>query len=743
VEPSADVDRRGREIVAEQRHVDRAYERLAELRDETAAMLRDAYRQADVGTFGSLVDRDVMVYRTELRARALDAADDGLVFGRLDLSDDDEVRYIGRLGVRTIERDSLVIDWRAPAAEAFYRATPEDAYGVVRRRVLHCRGHRVVDIEDDLLDADAGAHLTVVGDGAFLAALARTRDGTMRDIVATIQREQDEVIRASADATVIVRGGPGTGKTAVALHRVAYLLFRHRQRFGSRGVLVIGPNPRFTRYIERVLPSLGEGGAVLRSLGDLVEDVSASYHDSYELAQVKGESVMTKVLRRAVTDAPPGAPEELTVTYRGTVLRIDAGRLRSLRREVHRRRREANGARGFVTTRLLDIVWERMSELGGEDARPLRRAEFDADVRDQSAFVSFLQAWWPLRRPADVLATLADRDRLARAAGRDVEPARVTALAEGWATELPRGRYSYADIALLDELDVILGRPPRQRQRPADDDGDPSVVEGYDIFTGEDLTSDEGPVELSEVTTYTQRLERSRRVSADDDDDAPRPEYNHIVVDEAQDLSPLQWRMLGRRGPHATWTIVEDAAQSARADLEASIAARDTALGTRRREEYELTANYRNPAEIAAVAARVLHRAVPGARPATAVRPGGHPPVVQHVDDYAELAAAVRRVVDEDAAQVDGTIAVIAAPGRASSLAGAAGERVQVLEALDAKGLEFDAVVIAAPEEIVAAAPTGERTFYVALTRATQRLSVITVDQEWSALLSPVPESVS
>ena len=732
------ADVRAREIAAEQRHVDRVYRRLEELRAETASMLRDAYRQADVGTFGSLVDRDVMVYRTQLRARALDEADDGLVFGRLDLAEDDEVRYVGRLGVRTADRDSLVIDWRAPAAEAFYRATPEDPRGVVRRRVLHCVGHRVADIEDDLLDADAGARLAVVGDGAFLASLARTRDGAMRDIVATIQREQDEVIRASADATVLVRGGPGTGKTAVALHRVAYLLFRHRQRFGGRGVLVIGPNPRFTRYIERVLPSLGEGGAVLRSLGDLFEGVTATHHDPYEIAQVKGVDAMTRVLRRAVADAPPGAPEELTVTYRGTVVRLDADVLRTLRREISRRRREANGARAFAAERLLDAVWERLHALGTDDARPLRRAFVDADVREQRAFTDFLRAWWPLRRPAGILATLADPERLARAAGRDLDPGQVAALAGGWATELLRGRYSFADVALLDELDVILGRPPRTRRRPADDDGDPGVVEGYDVFTGEDLTEGEGPAELQEVTTYTQRLERSRRVDGADDQAGPRPEYTHIVVDEAQDLSPMQWRMLARRGPHATWTIVEDAAQSARADLGASMAARDRALGTRRREEYELTANYRNPAEIAQVAARVLARAVPGARPAAAVRPGGDPPEVHRVA-AGEVAAAVRRVTERDAGRVDGTVAVIAASGRSDELAGLAGatERVQVLEALEAKGLEFDAVIIAAPEEIVAAAPTGERTLYVALTRATRRLSVVTADDAWARLLTP------
>lgn len=204
----------------------------------------------------------------------------------------------------------------------------------------------------------------------------------------------------------------------------------------------------------------------------------------------------------------------------------------------------------------------------------------------------------------------------------------------------------------------------------------------------------------------------------------------------------MQWRMLARRGPHATWTIVEDAAQSARSDLDTATAARDTALGTRRREEYELTTNYRNPAEIAAVAARVLTRAVPGARPAAAVRPGGHPPVVHQVaaDDLAET---VRRTVAGDAASVDGTIAVIAAPGRAPALAGLATDRVQVLEALEAKGLEFDAVIIAAPEEIVAAAPTGERTLYVALTRATQRLSVVTAEPEWAEMLRPVTETAS
>ena len=209
--PAGDPQAKERELAAEQRHVDRAYVRLETMRDEAQALLRQGYRQAQVGTRAALVERDVMVYRAELWARSLDAADDGLVFGRLDHLDH-EIRHIGRIGIRDDDSEVLVVDWRAPAAEAFYRATPDDPRGVVRRRVLHCRGRDVVDIEDDLLDPEAADDMVVVGDGAFLAALSRTRDGSMHDIVATIQREQDEAIRAPIDGSVLVRGGPGTAR---------------------------------------------------------------------------------------------------------------------------------------------------------------------------------------------------------------------------------------------------------------------------------------------------------------------------------------------------------------------------------------------------------------------------------------------------------------------------------------------------------------------------------------------------
>ncbi|MEV4256654.1 AAA family ATPase, partial [Spirillospora sp. NPDC049652] len=713
-----------REIAAEQRFVDRAYDRLGEMREDARAMLREGFRQSLAGTKGSLVDRDAMVHQAAQRAHALDIADDGLVFGRLDLApreyaddaqpsgrivDGREVRYVGRIGVRTREHDSLVIDWRAPAAEDFYRATPEEPRGVIRRRVLHSRGHKVVDIEDDLLDPDAAEGLAVVGDGAFLASLARTREGTMRDIVATIQREQDEVIRAPADGTVLVRGAPGTGKTAVALHRVAYLLFRHRRRFGSRGVLVVGPNPRFTSYIERVLPSLGEGSATLRSLGDLVPGVTASAHDTPELARAKGSEAMVAVLRRAVTDHAPDAPNELRVVYRGVVIRLDRGRLDRIRAEVHRRARgSVNTARGRAADALLDALWDAFGHLGGpqaveEDAEaagqgelalwnsilaadglgeldaggrpaPRRgsREEFDARVREQRAFTDFLQAWWPIRTPLDVLSALSDPARLRRAAARDLDRNVLDALAASWASDVR----TYQDIALLDELDAQLGsppRPPRHRRAPAADD--PFVVDGVNVLTGEAVPDEDWEPGMDELTTSIERMERARRV--DDGVYEERPEYAHIVVDEAQDLSPMQWRMLGRRGRQASWTIVEDPAQSAWEDLGAARAAMDAALGGEKparnrrgrrqpargsarsvRHEYELTTNYRNSVEIAAVSARVLAEALPEARPARAVRESGLDPVVRVVPAE-RLADTAREATEELLGQVDGTIGLI------------------------------------------------------------------------------------
>ncbi|MCO6004823.1 AAA family ATPase [Actinoallomurus purpureus] len=551
----------------------------------------------------------------------------------------------------------------------------------------------------------------------------------MRDIVATIQREQDEVIRAAADGTVIVQGGPGTGKTAVALHRVAYLLFRHRRRFGSRGVLVVGPNPRFTAYIERVLPSLGEGGATLRSLGDLVPGAEAAAHDAPEIARVKGAAMMTRVLRRAVQDAPPGSPDTLRTVYRGVVVTLGRETLDRVRRDVHR---TVNGAVNTAYPRaaqlLLGALWDRFLDVGGPDDAPgTTRAAFTGHVRDERRFVEFLRAWWPVRRPADVLRSLADVDRLRRAAGRSATDRQVRLLAESW-----QGPWSYLDIALLDEAGAILGPPPRPARGKKRKAEDPFVIDGVNVFTGEVVeTEDDDEPTLRELTTYVERREQAMR-RGDDDDDLP-VEYAHIVVDEAQDLAPTQWRMLGRRGRQATWTVVADPAQSAWEDSAAADKTMDTALGRRPRHAFQLTTNYRNSIEIAEVAARVLARAVPEARPARAVRASGRHPVIRHVS---ELDGSVRAEAAALADAVEGTVGVILPVGRPAPPLPDLPERVQVLDALEAKGLEFDAALIVEPGEIADYSRTGLRTLYVAVSRATQRLTVLTTAPDWQALLS-------
>jgi hypothetical protein len=725
---------RAEQVAIEQRHVDRVYQRLDELRAEAQQMLREGYAEAQVGTAAALVDRDVKVFQAELRSRALDHAHNELVFGRLDLRDG-VVRHIGRLGVRTAAMDPLVIDWRAPVAEAFYRATPEQPGDVVRRRVLHCRGEQVLDVEDDLLAPDAAPEdMVVVGDGAFLAALARTRDGHMRDVVATIQREQDEVIRAPVDATIVVSGGPGTGKTAVALHRVAWLLFRYRQRFGSRGVLVIGPNRRFTAYIERVLPALGEGGATLRSLGDLLSGVSAVRHDAPEVALIKGSTQMVRMLRRAAADSPVGAPSRLRLSYQRTWFELTAPELRAVRRDVLRGGVRPNTARRKALAALLDAAWARygqvLLELGDPRPRASEFENFRDHLLDADAFADFFAAWWPVQRPLDVLRPLADQDRLRSAARGALSAEQVAVLAADWSAHADR--LSYQDIALLDELDALLGRPPRPRPAPRPGEDDPYVVDGIDVLTGRQVAS----ASYDELTTFADRLAAWRGPGQPDewDEAAAGPaEFGHIVVDEAQDLSPMQWRMLGRRGRHATWTVVADAAQSAWQDADTAAAAMDAALGARRRITFELTTNYRNPAEIARVAAGLLATIAPDARPAEPVRTTGDLP------DYRSAAPdarpdAVREAAASLVEQVEGTVGVLAPMGQAAEVARwVAGlpARVSAIGAVDAKGLEFDAVVLVDPAEIVAESPAGLRTLYVAVTRATRLLTVVAADESW------------
>jgi len=323
-----------REIALEQAHVDLVYAELAKAQARAGLVEADGLARGRTDRTGDvrdeeltgLFERDALVFNAARRRSVLDTQYEGLVFGRLDLdhalakegaAPDRETRYIGRLGVRDDDYEPLVIDWRAPAAAAFYRATPVEPMDVLRRRVLRCKGADVVGVEDDLMVAVAPDDLAVVGDGALLAALTRSRGAQMRDIVATIQRHQDEAIRAPARGVTEITGGPGTGKTVVALHRAAYLLYSDRRRFEAGGILVVGPSAAYTAYIERVLPSLGEETVTLRSIGDVVDGLTATRLDEPAVAALKGSLRVRRLLSRAAADAPPGAPAEFRTFVNG------------------------------------------------------------------------------------------------------------------------------------------------------------------------------------------------------------------------------------------------------------------------------------------------------------------------------------------------------------------------------------------------------------------------------------------
>ncbi|QCX76923.1 Helicase IV [Streptomyces sp. YIM 121038] len=770
------ADVRDREISVEQEHLDQVYRRLEEKIHEAEFLMNDAAQRSQVGTPGALAERDAQVFRAGIHLNRLNNEFEDFLFGRIDLllgkdgkkgpdgaytavepaegvvrqdasgpcADIAETLHIGRIGVLDADYSPLVIDWRAPAAAPFYRSTPVDPGRVVRRRVIRSKGRKVLGVEDDLMRPELTAYLdgealAVVGDGALMAALGQARSHTMRDIVASIQAEQDQVIRAPAASVTYVEGGPGTGKTAVALHRAAYLLYQDRRRY-SGGILIVSPTPLLVAYTEGVLPSLGEEGQVaIRAVGSLVDGVDATVYDSPAVARVKGSSRMLKVLRKAArgaletppappeapaddedalfpapaapgsaAPAAPGTPTRLRVVAFNRRLELDAGELARVRRIALGGTAPVNLLRPRARKLLLDALWDKSGAAGRHSDPELAaelRSSFDEDITTEDAFIAFLDAWWPVLTPRGVLRAMADEKRLGRWARRVLNPGEVRKLARS----LRRETCSVHDIALLDELQAILGTPARPKKKR---DLDP-----LDQLTGLD--------ELMPVREESQR-ERAERLAAE------RTEYAHVIVDEAQDLTPMQWRMVGRRGRHATWTVVGDPAQSSWSDPDEAAAARDEALGTRPRRRFTLTVNYRNPAEIADLAAKVLALAMPGSESPSAVRSTGVEPrfaVVRGKDLGRSVREEAARLLDE----VEGTVGVVVAMHRrdqaARWLAGL-GERVVALGSLEAKGLEYDATVVVSPAEIADESPAGLRVLYVALTRATQQLTVLSGERD-------------
>ncbi|SFN79406.1 DNA helicase IV [Pseudonocardia ammonioxydans] len=758
------------ETDAETGRIRRLHALLAAELDDALARAQGTLNTATGEELSARWERDVAVHRWWERANALRAARSGLCFGRLDHargadrpSDTDgagdapaATSYIGRIGLTDpSDGESALLDWRAPGARPFYCATPVTPLGVTRRRHFEIAGtapdERVVAFHDDVLDRSAlsGTDSGSASDPALLAALKAPRGSTMRDIVTTIQAEQDAIIRLPLQGTVVIEGGPGTGKTAVALHRVAYLLYTHREQLARRGVLVVGPSAGFVHYVGGVLPALGESAVVFTTPGRLAHGVVATAVDPPEPARVKGDLAMVDVLRRAVADRQELPDEPVAIALDDVTVEIDRATAEEARSRARATGRPHNAARAtFRDTLGALLVDQGLEQLGHSLEDPPEIAELLAglgdlpeiepagasevtdemrgslrdNLRAEPAFHAAVARLWPVLTPEQALADLfASPERLATAgAGTD-----VAGLYRADSRE-----WTVADAPLLDELAELLGPPPSS-SRSADEPDDRYATDVLAILDSADRDlAGEDPDEARPTDFVTADVLAGRHVAGLSGTVAERAaadrdwRYGHLVVDEAQELSAMDWHVLLRRCPSRSITAVGDLAQrSAPAGADSWAQVLGPHLDTRWTHR-TLTVNYRTPAEIMAPAAEVLASFAPDHRPPESVRETGEHPWERTVPT-ADLTAALRTAVEDELARLgDGTLAVIAPGGRLGdgALDGLDGPPVQVHSPMSAKGLEFDTVVIVDPDRIRAGHPAD---LYVSMTRATQRLGTL------------------
>jgi DNA helicase IV len=752
-ECAADLDRAG-ELSREQVHVSMLYARLDEVRALASARLTAALRDTG-GTPQSQYEREHTIRMYRERVTELGAVESGLCFGRLDLDDGDRA-YVGRVGLfgEAGDHESLLVDWRAPAARPFYLATAASPEGVVRRRHIRTSLRRVVRLDDEVLDLatarDTG-HGDLTGEAVLLAALDAGRTGRMRDVVETIQAEQDRVIRSDLDGVLVVQGGPGTGKTAVALHRAAYLLYTHRRRLTTRGVLVVAPNTTFLRYISEVLPALAETGVLLATVADLYPGITARAAESAEAAEIKGRAAMTGILAAAVGDRQWVPEDGLEVVVDREPLLLDRDTVARARAWARRSPLPHNLARPMFARAIVADLARQVAERIGAD--PLGGAnlldEADVlDIRDElagdSAVQGALDLLWPLLTPAELLADLwASEERIASAAPSLTATERAALLRDadaGWAA---------ADVPLLDELAELLGEDERAAAAAAEQErleqldyaeGVLEIAAGSRSIDSEDEKDIDlealSVADLIDADQLAGRNEDAEYRTAAERAAADRTwTFGHVIVDEAQELSSMAWRLLMRRCPARSMTLVGDVAQTGAAEGASSWAdVLAPHVGSRWRAE-ELTVSYRTPAEIMAVARDVLAAVDPELAAPRSVRSAGVEPWAV-TEEPGRLAELVRAGVAELG---DGRFGVIVPAGRLEELAaevtaavpaaiGADADLespVVVLTARQAKGLEFDAVLVVDPARIVAESPRGHSDLYVALTRSTQRLGVL------------------
>ena len=712
------------ELDAERRHVADLYSTLDAERCAAAARLQGGTAGTDANGH---TEREAAVAHWHRRLAQLRAAERGLCFGRLD-RDTGQRTYVGRVGLFDDAcEEPLLTDWRAPAARPFYCATAAEPRGVARRRHFRTSGRELLDFHDDLVASTESA--AAVGDSALIAALEAPRGGSMGDIVATIQAEQDEIIRLEHSGVLVVEGGPGTGKTAVALHRVAFLLYEHRERLSRRGVLVVGPNSGFLDHIGAVLPSLGENDVVFAAPGQLFPGVTARNEDSPERTRIKGDLSMVDALRRAVADRQelPGTPVEIPLD--DVTLHVDDAVTAEARRRARATGLAHNPARRVFREHLgALLVQQALDRIGrgwlDPDDPPEIQEDIAGEVRDElrrhADFHDALERLWPELTPQRLLADLlSSRDRL-EAAGDDSLLALHRDEGDAW---------TVPDAALLDEATELLGRDTtdqdrhtREQQRSGREyaEGVLEILDSHDDPDGES-------VRAGDVVDAAQLAERQ-----EEDDHRPLAEraaadrtwgYGHLVVDEAQELSPMSWRVLMRRCPGRSATLVGDLAQRRSpggvGDWSSTLAPHVGDRWAHRR----LSVNYRTPAEIMDVASGVQREFAAAAEPPISARRGDKPWRLELAGGPAELDRAVRESVLREPVEQERSIAVIAAPSTLAVLD--VPDRARALVPAEAKGLEFDVVIVVSPEEIHAGGERGPADLYVALTRATHRLGVV------------------
>ncbi|MCL2422574.1 MAG: AAA family ATPase [Micrococcales bacterium] len=738
------------ELAAEQKVLDTVYARLDTLRDQARVRLSDVRREGPSGSPQNRSERDSFATLYENRLAQLEAVEERLAFGRLDMHDGDPM-YVGRIGLHDAEHTRLLTDWRAPAARAFYQATAVHPDGVRRRRHLVTHAREVTGVEDEVLDLSGGQLGVLSGEGALLAALAAGRTGRMGDIVATIQAEQDKVIRADLPGALVVQGGPGTGKTAVALHRAAYLLYAHRRTLERSGVLLIGPSRTFLRYIDQVLPSLGETGVVTMTVAELVPGVHARGTEPRASARIKGDLAMVDVLTNAVRARQRVLPEPVAVELDGRTVYIQPDDVRSAIARTRRLHRPHNLARvAFVRDMLGRLADQYLAQLGSR-VEFTDRAEVVEDLRThRDVRVTLNLAWMPLT-PQGLLADLYAKPwRLEQAAPHLSDADRALLARDRTAPWTPD------DVPLLDELAELLGVDDQAAraqaradavQRAADveyaREALQAAASGWVLPYGAALTDMMDAEALAARLTPTgAALTTAERAASD-----RTWTYGHVVVDEAQELSPMAWRVLLRRVPTRSLTIVGDVAQTAAPSGARSWEAMlGPMLGSSWRAA-ELTVNYRTPASVAdaadafartvglPVSTLVSARDLPDALVTTEVA----------VDDLATRAAQLaHEAVEQTYRDGSGRVALIAhssrlgalgtalaALGREHSTGAPAGRDgpadldapLVLVTPHQTKGLEFDRVVLVEPAQILSDAGPGD--LYVALTRPTQRLDIV------------------